>query len=440
MFAKTHKQTRHEYHEQCPISRQNQVIFNPKTLLDCARQCRFLQRSRQIVPMTLMLSFIDTLGSQSKANIADIHRKYQTLSGMPIEYKPFHNQIKKIHCADFFRNCFKKVMGDWVLQSLKLTSLSSGAAFPFTQVKLHDGCSFAIHAGLQGTYPGRFKKHTPAAVELHVTMDLLCGSIDYFALRKDTESERLHAPKPESLNDTLLLTDAGYFDRKEIIKIDENGGYTISQAACSINPVVEEAYDFQGKRIKKWSGKKLKKLKLKDKNQIMDLSVRWPGYDMVFRVIAFWYKKKKRIGYLVTNLPRETVVASDIVELYRLRWQIELLFKELKSYCNLKKFSTVNKNIVDTLIYASFITVLLKRLMAHSTEQIKEIWISTQKTARAASNWLTILVNGLIQASPITQVLEACIEIIAKLCHRAHPERDLANGLYQFGVSPLVDI
>ena len=78
--------------------------------------------------------------------------------------------------------------------------------------------------------------------------------------------------------------------------------------------------------------------------------------------------------------------------------------------------------------------------MAHSTEQIKEAWISTQKTARAASNWLTILVNGLIQASPITQVLEACIEIIAKLCHRAHPERDSADGLYQFGVSPLPDI
>ena len=109
----------------------------------------------------------------------------------------------------------------------------------------------------------------------------------------------------------------------------------------------------------------------------MDLSVRWPGYDMVFRVIAFWYKKKKRIGYLVTNLARETVVASDIVELYRLRWQIELLFNELKYYCNLKKFSTQNKNIVDTLIYASFITVLLKKLMAHTTEQIKETWIST---------------------------------------------------------------
>jgi IS4 transposase len=61
----------------------------------------------------------------------------------------------------------------------------------------------------------------------------------------------------------------------------------------------------------------------------MDLTVRWPGYDMDFRVIAFWYKKKKRIGYLVTNLPRETVPAADIVGLYRLRWQIELLFNSI---------------------------------------------------------------------------------------------------------------
>jgi IS4 transposase len=65
------------------------------------------------------------------------------------------------------------------------------------------------------------------------------------------------------------------------------------------------------------------RLKLKNKNSTLDLSVRWPGYDFDFRVIAFWYKKKKRIGYLVTNLARETVPASDVVELYRLRWQIE---------------------------------------------------------------------------------------------------------------------
>jgi hypothetical protein len=54
-----------------------------------------------------------------------------------------------------------------------------------------------------------------------------------------------------------LLTDAGYFDRKKIIEIDKQGGHTITQAACSINPVVVEAYDFQGNALNKAQGKKI---------------------------------------------------------------------------------------------------------------------------------------------------------------------------------------
>jgi hypothetical protein len=41
--------------------------------------------------MELLLSFIETLGCQPKVNLADSHRKYQAISGMPINYKPFHN-------------------------------------------------------------------------------------------------------------------------------------------------------------------------------------------------------------------------------------------------------------------------------------------------------------------------------------------------------------
>lgn len=169
-------------------------------------------------------------------------------------------------------------------------------------------------------------------------MDLLSGGIDYFALRKDTESERLHPPKPETLNNTLRLTDAGYFDRKVTIEIDENGGYVISQAACSINPTIEQAYDFQGKKIKNKSGKKLKTLKLKDKNTIMDLDVRWAGYDMTFRVIAFWYKKKKRIGYLVTNLPGirfqhlilwRFIVCGGKLNFFLKNWNLTVIWRNL---------------------------------------------------------------------------------------------------------------
>ncbi|MFT5636906.1 MAG: hypothetical protein ACI89T_002375, partial [Cognaticolwellia sp.] len=46
-----------------------------------------------------------------------------------------------------------------------------------------------MHDGLQKTYPVRFKKRFPAAIELHVTMDLLSGSSDYLSIGADTETE-----------------------------------------------------------------------------------------------------------------------------------------------------------------------------------------------------------------------------------------------------------
>jgi hypothetical protein len=136
----------------------------------------------------LLLSITNTLGCQSKANLADIYRNCQRISGMPINYKPFHNQLKKPQCNEFFKSCFENVMQQCVLQSLKLTSLSTGDKFPFSQIKLHDGCSFQVHDGLQKTYHGRFKKPFPAAIEFHVTMDLLsCRYRDRKAARAQSD-------------------------------------------------------------------------------------------------------------------------------------------------------------------------------------------------------------------------------------------------------------
>ena len=44
---------------------------------------------------------------------------------------------------------------------------------------------------------------------------------------------------------------------------------------------------------------------------------------------------------------------TDVGNLYRFRWQVELLFKEWKSYANLHRFNTGKKAIVEGLIWAS---------------------------------------------------------------------------------------
>ena len=123
-----------------------------------------------------------------------------------------------------------------------------------------------------------------------------------------------------------------------------------------------------------------------------------------------------------------------------MRWQIGLLFKELKSYCNLKKFSTQNAEIVASLIYASMITVLLKRLLAFGTELLKSVCISTQKTARTAVDWLKLLVSNIVKLENPEKAVSIVVDIISTICKRSHPKRDFEDGLYQFGVEPVINI
>jgi IS4 transposase len=55
---------------------------------------------------------------------------------------------------------------------------------------------------------------------------------------------------------------------------------------------------------------------------------------------------------LCTNLPRTPFSADLVARLYRFLWQIELCFKEWKSYANLHQFDTANAYIAEGLIWA----------------------------------------------------------------------------------------
>src|SRR5215468_10493390 len=63
---------------------------------------------------------------------------------------------------------------------------------------------------------------------------------------------------------------------------------------------------------------------------------------------------------------------------------MELLFKEWKSYANLHAFDTANPALVEGLIWAAIAAAALKRFLAHMTQLLLEVPISTRKVAMSA--------------------------------------------------------
>ena len=85
-----------------------------------------------------------------------------------------------------------------------------------------------------------------------------------------------------------------------------------------------------------------------------------------------------------------------MVALYRLRWQVELFFKELKSFCSLKKLHTSDPNIVQTLVWSSLLTLLLKRFIALGAQRCAKCLISTHNAVRSSATWVSPLLGALL--------------------------------------------
>jgi IS4 transposase len=63
----------------------------------------------------------------------------------------------------------------------------------------------------------------------------------------------------------------------------------------------------------------------------------------------------------ITNIQKDVLNAKDIAKLYGARWDIELLFKELKSRYALDVLETKNVQIIETLIWTAMLTLIVSR-------------------------------------------------------------------------------
>ncbi|MDC9604074.1 transposase [Xenorhabdus griffiniae] len=95
---------------------------------------------------------------------------------------------------------------------------------------------------------------------------------------------------------------------------------------------------------------------------MLDLHCQRNGYE--FHIIRRWLKEEKRFCIWLTNLPVEEFTLNDVMDIYRCRWQVELLFKELKSHTNWQGFATRKDSLVTGLIWSSLLTLLVRRTMA----------------------------------------------------------------------------
>ena len=138
---------------------------------------------------------------------------------------------------------------------------------------------------------------------------------------------------------------------------------------------------------------------------------------------------------LCTNLPRTPFSADLIARLYRFRWQIELCFKEWKSYANLHQFDTANAHIATGLIWASLCAAVLKRFLAHAAQHVGHgLAVSTRRVAMCAHHILDELVAALLLGIGLRATLRRGLTYLLANARRSDPDRDQRIGRLRTGL------
>jgi hypothetical protein len=102
----------------------------------------------------------------------------------------------------------------------------------------------------------------------------------------------------------------------------------------------------------------------------------------------------------ITNLPREEFSPEQIATLYRARWDVELLFRELKFRYGIEKFDTSKAYIVKIQTTAALLTTSVSRAILqvfvdHGEERGEDATFPTERWATMFRSYAQLILIGL---------------------------------------------
>lgn len=219
-----------------------------------------------------------------------------------------------------------------------------------------------------------------AGLKVHLTESLSTGLPTRFQTSDGTTHERSQLPTGEWVAGALILFDLGFYDFWLFDRIDANDGWFVSRVKSNANPkVVEELRTWRGNSIT-LEGKSLKAVLDDLQRQEIDVLVelefdRKRGSSATatkqFRLVGLLDENNGEYHLYFTNLPQSDYPAPDIAQLYRARWEVELLFKELKSRFRLDEINTTKPYIIEALIIMAAISLMISRVIIDELHELE---------------------------------------------------------------------
>lgn len=350
-----------------PIRETLRKLFPAPFLAALAKASGAVRRVRRVDPGDLFWTVVLGFGVGGKRTIAGLRRAYERSTGQKIEESSFYDRF-----SPGFAGMLKSAV-DHALQGLVGVGRTlRGPLAGFRDVMMTDSTVIRLHDFLAGVFPGCRTNHTKAALKAHAIINV--AGVGKTSVK--VTGERAHDGPVfrvgKWVKDHLLLFDLGYFRYQLFACITRNGGYFLTRLKANANPMVVTLNRVHRGRAVPVVGERLRDVADRLQREVLDVEVdvrfqrrayggRARRDVQSLRVVGIRDDHAKQHHFYITNVPVEKLAAEDIRATYALRWQIELLFKELKRHYRIDQMPSRKRHVVEALLYGAILTLIVSR-------------------------------------------------------------------------------
>jgi IS4 transposase len=284
----------------------------------------------------------------------------------------------------------------------------------FHDVVIQDSTIIRLHSSLANKFPAARSRTVAAGIKVGVMVSAVANGPKTVALYSEKTAEIKTLKIGPWIKDRVLLVDLGFYKNQMFARVEENGGYFVSRIKKNMDPIVDSIEEgIPITKCKELVGKPvsecIKQLSGKDIDVVVKIAFKRRAYkgkqkqdEMCVRLVAVYNDEDEKHHIYITNIQKDVLNAKDIAKLYGARWDIELLFKELKSKYALDVLETKNVQVIEALIWTAMLTLIVSRriyfLVRNSTAHPEKMAQYTQLRwstifAENASDLLTVILH-----------------------------------------------
>jgi len=352
------------------------------TSLIPTRQLNFLaqlsglvRRRRKVDAMALFWTVVLGFSAGRERSLAGMRRAYEKSTGTTLVPSAFYDRFTK-SLAVFMRF----VVEDLLERAQETEAKFGGLLGSFRDVVVTDSTLVKLHDLLERHFPACRTNHTQAAAKLHVVMSVKGEGPRSVKLTSGRQHDGPVFRVGRWVRDRLLMFDLGYFRYQLFDCIDRNGGYFISRLKENANPEITGLLrETRGCRVP-LVGRRLRDVVRRLHCEVLDVEVevafRRRGYAgsqsgarRRLRLVGVRNQETGRYHLYVTNIAPERLTAEEVARVYTGRWQIELLFKEMKTHYGLEGVPSRKPHIIEALLYATLVTLVVSRRLLRAVRE-----------------------------------------------------------------------